>query len=212
MPLEEASGGCVSPSAIPRVLELASHATVIAIGPGLSRHPATQRCVRRLLPKVRLPSVVDADALNALVGHLDVVRHAKAPVILTPHPGEMARLLGCPVEAVQANRLRVARHAAARWRAIVVLKGHRTVVADPSGRTYVNATGNPGMATGGMGDVLAGAIAGLMGQGWAPFEAAATGVHLLGRAGDLAAKAVGPVGLLASDVAAMLPAAIRHVR
>lgn len=208
-PLGEAIGGCVSPAAIQKVHELAGRATAVALGPGLSQQPATQRFVRQLLPTLRLPCVVDADGLNALAGHLEILRHARAPLILTPHPGEMARLVGRRVEAVQADRLRIAHEAAARWRVVVVLKGHRTVVAAPTGRTYLNSTGHAGMATGGMGDVLTGVIGSLLGQGFAPFDAAVAGVYLHGRAGDLAARALGPVGLLATDVAAQLPAAIR---
>ncbi|MBI4227518.1 MAG: NAD(P)H-hydrate dehydratase [Candidatus Omnitrophica bacterium] len=210
-PLPEATGGYLSSASIPAVLALAARADVVALGPGLSRAPATQQCVRRLLPKLPRPLVLDADGLNAVAERPELVRRARAPVILTPHPGELARLLGCSVEAIQRDRVRAAVSTARAWRAIVVLKGYRTVIADPSGKTVVNTTGNPGMATGGMGDVLAGVIAALVGQGFSPFDAAATGAHLHGLAGDLAARELGPVGLLASDVAARLPAAIRRL-
>ena len=209
-PLPEISGGSLSIAAIPRIVALAARADVVALGSGLSRQPMTQRCVRQLLPRLTVPVVLDADGLNALVGHTGIVRRMKAPVVITPHPGEMARLLWETTESVQANRLKIARDAARQWRAVVVLKGHRTVVASPSGKTSVNTTGNPGMATGGMGDVLTGVIAGLIGQGMAPFEAAVAGVRLHGIAGDLAAQALGPVGLLARDVVAQLPAAINR--
>ncbi len=209
-PLPEAAGGCLSSASIPMLVALAARADVVALGPGLSSSPATQQCVRRLLPKLQRPLVLDADGLNAVAERPELVRRVRAPVILTPHPGEMARLLGRRVETIQRDRLAAAKATAKSWRAVVVLKGHRTVVADPGGKTFVNTTGNPGMATGGMGDVLAGVIAALVGQGFSPFDAAATGARLHGLAGDLAARALGPVGLLASDVAARLPAAIRR--
>ena len=200
----------MTPRALRRMMALAERADVIAIGPGLSQHPSAQRCLRDFLPKVRRPVVVDADALNALSGHAMLARGVKAPLVLTPHPGEMARLVGQSVAAVQRHRRAVALGAARLLQAIVVVKGHRTVVADPAGRAVVNTTGNPGMATGGMGDVLTGVIASLIGQGFDPYEAAVTGVRLHGLAGDLAARELGPVGLLASDVADRLPAAIRR--
>lgn len=209
IPLPEVSGGWLSIAAIPKIVELAHQADVVAIGPGISRQPATQRCVRELLPRLSVPVVVDADGLNALVEHTSLLRRMKIPVVVTPHPGEMARLLARSVEFVQTHRVTVAREAAKRWRTIIVLKGHRTVVASPVGRTFVNTTGNPGMATGGMGDVLTGVIASVIGQGMAPYAAAVAGVRLHGLAGDLAARALGPVGLLARDVADRLPAAIR---
>jgi NAD(P)H-hydrate epimerase len=156
--------------------------------------------------------VLDADALNVLVGATDVLRTASAPIVITPHPGEMARLLGVKVEEVQRHRLRTARTAAERFRVVVVLKGARTVVAEPEGDAFVVPTGNPGMATGGMGDVLTGAIAGLIGQRLSPLAAAWAGAYLHGLAGDLAAAARGPAGFLAREVADHLPAALRAVR
>lgn len=210
-PLPEGRGGGMTAAAIPATLALLQRANVAAVGPGLSTAPPVQRMVRALLPQVTVPVVLDADGLNAMAGHTEAFRRRRAPLVLTPHPGEMARLLGCRREAVQHDRRRVAREAARRWRAVVVLKGHQTVIAGHDGRTVVNTTGHPGMATGGMGDLLTGVIAGLIGQGRGPFDAAVTGVWLHGRAGDLAAAAIGPVGLLARDVADRLPAAIRRV-
>ncbi|OGX40908.1 MAG: NAD(P)H-hydrate dehydratase [Omnitrophica WOR_2 bacterium RIFCSPHIGHO2_02_FULL_68_15] len=210
-PLPEAVGGCLSSASLAPILALAARADVVALGPGLSSAPATQSCVRRLLPRLRRPLVLDADGLNAVAGRPELVRCLPAPAILTPHPGELARLLGRPVAAIQRDRLVAAKAASKAWRAVVVLKGHRTVIADPSGKALINRTGNPGMATGGMGDVLAGLIAALVGQGITPFDAAILGARLHGLAGDLAAREVGPVGLLASDVAARLPAAIQRL-
>lgn len=210
MPLPESHGGVLAPAAVATILEEAARAQALVLGPGLSRHSTAQQAVRRLLPKLRTPLVLDADGLNAVAGHSALVRHAAAPIVMTPHPGELSRVLNRSIDSIQRDRVRAAVSTAKAWRAIVVLKGHRTVIADPSGRHRINATGNPGMATGGMGDVLSGAIASLIGQGASPFEAAVAGAHLHGLAGDLAAAAIGPVGLLARDLAEQLPRAIRR--
>ena len=154
--------------------------------------------------------VIDADGLNHLAGRGSVVRQARGERVLTPHPGEMARLCGVSRSAVERTRAEVAKRMARAWRCVIVLKGHRTVVCDATGHRYTNATGNPGMATGGTGDLLTGMIASLIGQGWPPFEAACTGVYLHGLAGDLAAHDVGDVGLIASDLVARIPLAIRQ--
>ncbi|MCL6580227.1 MAG: NAD(P)H-hydrate dehydratase [Firmicutes bacterium] len=188
--------------------------SAVVAGPGLGATPDVRRAVLDLLAGAagRLPVVLDADALNALAlegpeGVAAALRCAEVSVVLTPHPGEMARLLGSTVTAVQADRLGVALEAARSWRAVVVLKGAGTVVAAPDGRLWLNATGGPALATGGTGDVLAGAIGGLAAQGLGPLEAALVGVCLHGLAGDAAAVEVGSRGLLASDVAERLPLA-----
>jgi NAD(P)H-hydrate epimerase len=211
MPLADHEGALAEDAAT-QIRGLASAADVLACGPGLSRLPGPSAVVRRLVAECATPIVLDADALNVLVGATDVLRTASAPIVITPHPGEMARLLGVKVEEVQRHRLRTARTAAERFRVVVVLKGARTVVADPEGEAFVVPTGNPGMATGGMGDVLTGAIAGLIGQRLSPLSAAWTGAFLHGLAGDLAAAARGPAGFLAREVADHLPAALRAVR
>ena len=181
----------------------------VGVGPGVSLTSATQTAVRTLVARCPKPMVVDADGLTALVGHLDVLQQAAAPRVLTPHPGELARVLQRPVTEVQRSRQAAAARVARAWRSVVVLKGHRTVVAAPDGRAYVNETGHPGMATGGCGDVLTGVITSLLGQGLQPFDAAALGVYLHGLAGDLARDRIGEAGLLASDVAHTIPQAIR---
>jgi NAD(P)H-hydrate epimerase len=152
--------------------------------------------------------VVDADALTALSGHLALVRRARGPRLLTPHPGEAARLLQSSVADVQADRIESARRLAGETGAIVALKGAGTLVADPGGEVTVNQTGNPGMATGGTGDVLTGIAGGLLAQGLAPVAALRAAVYLHGLAGDLAATARGEAGLMAGDVADAVPAAI----
>jgi NAD(P)H-hydrate epimerase len=166
--------------------------------------------VRQLLPRVTKPCVVDADGLNAIAEEPHLLKRLTLPLILTPHPGEMGRLITLSAEQVQRDRERIATGYAQQSRMVVVLKGHRTVVANVDGACYVNDTGHPGMASGGMGDVLAGAIAGLLAQHLAPFDAARLGVYVHGLAGDLAAKEQGSVGLLASDLLATIPRALRQ--
>ncbi len=204
--------GALAEEAGDQIRELAGSADVVACGPGLSRLPGPRAVVRRLLAECTRPLVLDADALNNLAGSAADLRAARGPVVITPHPGEMARLLDAATEEVQRHRLQTARVGAERFRAAVVLKGARTVVASPEGEAFVIPTGNPAMAAGGMGDVLTGAIAGLIGQGLTPSVAAWTGAYLHGLAGDLAAAARGPAGLLAREVADHLPEALRAVR
>jgi NAD(P)H-hydrate epimerase len=230
--LPETGAGTLSRAAREQIEEFLPRVSVLALGPGLSAHPETVELVRELLPGVRVPCVLDADGLNAFAagegeaGRSHVGAPAGAPVaesfppggfrekpdlVLTPHPGEMARLLGLKGAAeVQADRLGVTERTAAAWRCTVVLKGARTLVAEP-GRTYINPTGNPGMATGGTGDVLTGMIAGLLAQGLEPGLAAAAGTFLHGRAGDLAAAERGQASLLAGNLLEYLPAAFREL-
>jgi hydroxyethylthiazole kinase-like uncharacterized protein yjeF len=186
---------------------------VAILGPGLG-HTATARALARdFVARCGVPLVVDADGLNALAasdggaGAVALLRR-EHPTIVTPHPGEMARLLGLSTREVQQRRLEVARGLAVETGAFVVLKGHRTVVADPSGRAAVNPTGNPGMATGGMGDVLAGMIGALLARGRDPWLATTAGVYLHGLAGDCAARRSGHESLLPSDLLASIPEAL----
>ncbi|MBI3312332.1 MAG: NAD(P)H-hydrate dehydratase [Candidatus Omnitrophica bacterium] len=198
----------VHPQPVPA--SLYRKADVIALGPGLSRKPAAKTLVRRLLARTTQPVVIDADGIAALKG-MKFLRRAGGAVI-TPHPGEMALLLGTTVRAVQADRKAVALKTAKRLGAVVVLKGHRTVIASPEGQMHVNTTGNPGMATAGMGDVLTGVIAALIGQGMEPFAAAKAGATVHGLAGDLAVKHIGEISLLAGDVLNELPNAFRKIQ
>lgn len=193
------------------LISFAADKTALALGPGIGRHPETAALVRELLPQLRKPIVLDADGINALAGHEEVLGSLAAPLILTPHPGEMARLLGTTSATVQRDRLQVAARVAHEHKVYVVLKGAGTVLAGPDGSLAVNPTGNPGMATGGTGDVLTGMIAGLLAQGLSPWEAACAGAYLHGLAGDLAAAALGEIGLVAGDVLQAIPDAIRRV-
>lgn len=180
----------------------------IAIGPGLGVSSRTREILSSIVCR---PSsiVIDADALNVIARDFEL--REKNEVIITPHPGEMSRLIGKSVQYVQANRIRVAKEAAKKYNCIVVLKGHKTVVASPAGKIYVNSTGGPGMATGGVGDVLTGMIAGLSGQGISSWDAAISGVYLHGRAGDLAAKEKGEYSMTASDLIEKIPNAIQQL-
>ena len=186
----------------------------IGIGPGLTTQAETSELVRAIVRERDLPIVLDADGLNAFAGRAMELRNARGNLAITPHPGEMARLAGCGTDNVQARRIEVARKAAADWNCHVVLKGHQTVVAAPDGRIGVNSTGNPGMATGGTGDVLTGILAGLTAQYGAELwpSVLSLGVFLHGLSGDLAAKEVGEAPLMASDLIRFLPNAFLQFR
>ncbi|MBT3295078.1 MAG: NAD(P)H-hydrate dehydratase [Verrucomicrobia bacterium] len=182
----------------------------VMIGPGLTRTEGAQRLAQSVLTSCPVPLVVDADALPD-AAQIDILKQAAGPLVLTPHPGEMARLRGCDVATVQSNRRQTARDVAAQTGATVILKGCGTVVAQPDGTAFINATGNPGMACGGMGDVLAGLLTGLLAQGLPPFEAAQAAVYLHGRAADRAAWQGAQASLKASDVVEALPPAFREL-
>jgi len=190
--------------------QIAQGKSVLAMGPGLSTHAETQQFIRGVLETTSLPVVLDADGLNAFAGRAAELRERKAELLaITPHPGEMARLIDATARDVQAKRLEVALDAAEQWRAHVILKGFHTILATPDGRAYVNTTGNPGMASGGTGDVLTGMLAGLTAEfGTKDWERVlGLGVYLHGLAGDVAAERVGQAPLVASDVIEALPEA-----
>lgn len=171
----------------------------------MGRNEDTGMLVSALVEESQIPLVIDADGINALASNIDVLKRAKSTPVLTPHPGEMARLLGCSVLDVQQNRYTCARHFSERYGAVVVLKGANTLVALPDGAVFVNRTGNPGMARGGSGDVLAGMIASFMAQGIAPELAAVCGVYLHGLAGDRCAKRLSQLAMTPSDLIEELP-------
>jgi hydroxyethylthiazole kinase-like uncharacterized protein yjeF len=183
--------------------QVARDKSVLAIGPGLSTNHETQQFIRTVLQKVSFPVILDADGLNAFAGQADELRTRKPELLaITPHPGEMGRLLGATARDVQAKRLQVALDAAEKWKAFVILKGFHTILATPEGQAYINTTGNPGMATGGTGDVLTGMLAGLTAEfGTKNWEhVLGLGVYLHGLAGDVAAERVGEAPLIASDL------------
>jgi ADP-dependent NAD(P)H-hydrate dehydratase len=212
LPLRQDGNGRLAPHALPQLLSEAQGHDVLAVGPGLGRSDALNDLVPELLAQVQQPAVLDADGINAFVDQPQRLRSpAGAPRIITPHPGEFARLLQSDTRTVQAQRRELVTAFARDHGVVVVLKGQATLVTDGR-RLYRNTTGNPGMATGGTGDVLTGLIAALCGQGLEPFAAAQLGVYLHGLAGDLARDSVGEVSLIASDLLPYLPAAFRSLQ
>ncbi len=183
-----------------RIARLLGNKSALMMGPGIPTHDAMAMVLRDLLGEVAVPTVLDADALNLLARNPIALKNASAPVVITPHPGEMARLLGSTVPEVQADRIEAARRAAAELDVLVALKGARTVIATPQGEAFVNPTGNPGMGSGGVGDVLTGMVAGLLAQGLEPLAALQLAVCAHGEAGDRAADRVGQHALLAGDL------------
>ncbi|HDR00414.1 MAG TPA: NAD(P)H-hydrate dehydratase, partial [candidate division WOR-3 bacterium] len=201
LPCPETEDGGLGPEALPDLL--AADAACAAIGPGLGTAPATRKLLRALLSQLECPMVIDADALNCLAGSLDILDDLKAPAVLTPHPGEMARIEPAPA----ADRVELARRFVSRRPVVLLLKGAPTIIAAPGRPAFINSTGNSGLATGGTGDVLTGIIAGLLAQGAPPFDAARAGAWLHGRAADLAVAELTEYSLAASDLLQYLPAA-----
>ncbi|MFH0964121.1 MAG: NAD(P)H-hydrate dehydratase [Planctomycetota bacterium] len=202
--------GAFAEGATRTILEIASDWDAAILGPGIGRSIPLQRFVAVLARELPIPLLIDADGLNNLAADLKVLVKRPALTVLSPHPGEMGRLLGRPAAEVQEQRRELAEAFAQEHRTVVALKGHRTVVTDGE-RTYVNLSGNAGLATGGTGDVLSGVIGTLLAKGLGAFDAAALGVFLHGLAGDLAARAIGETGLTAEDVLDALPQAARFV-
>jgi len=205
VPTDECASGSFSVSAVPEILSAVSGADAVALGPGLSRHEEAAEVAALLLEELACPVVLDADGLTAFGGRLDRLARSRAPRVLTPHPGEAAALLCWTVAEVQRDRRAAVERLTAETGSAVVLKGSRTLVALPTGELRVNVTGNPGMATGGSGDVLTGLIAALLAQRLPPLEAACAGVFLHGLAGDLAARSRGEQSVVAGDLVDALP-------
>jgi NAD(P)H-hydrate epimerase len=212
-PLPETGAGTMSSDARERIEQLAKGKSVLAIGPGISRDAQTAELVRKLIASLQSSIVLDADGLNAFEGRTEELNGKGRTLVITPHPGEMARLAGCSIADVQSNRLQVARKFAREHEVIVVLKGHRTLVVQPDGEAWVNTTGNPGMSTGGTGDVLTGMTAGMMAQhSKNSFAAVLAAVHLHGLAGDVMRERVGEHSLVATDLLRGLPEAFRRTQ
>ncbi|HOH42083.1 MAG TPA: NAD(P)H-hydrate dehydratase [Candidatus Hydrogenedentes bacterium] len=203
--------GSLSEAAFSELMSFCGDKSTLLLGPGLSRHEETVRCVRRLCREITLPLVIDADALNALAEHKDDMKDAfhlrEEPVIVTPHPGEMSRLAGLPTAYIQKNRIPVALEFAQRWQVITALKGKDTIIAAPDGRVALCPLGNNGMATGGSGDVLAGIAGALLAQKIPAFDAACAAVYVHALAGDFAARRLGTRALIAGDIIDALPPA-----
>lgn len=210
IPLDDMDCGRISRGSKVQIKNWMDRVNVIAAGPGLSVSDDIQDVIGFIIKESRVPLVLDADALNAVSKNISVLNELGTDAVITPHPGEMARLAGISTEEVQNDRIGTAVGFARKWGVITVLKGSRTVIALPDGTVYVNTCGNPGMATAGSGDVLTGIIAGLIGQGVGPADAAAAGVYLHGLAGDAAACVMGQHGMIAGDMVEMLPGVVKN--
>jgi ADP-dependent NAD(P)H-hydrate dehydratase / NAD(P)H-hydrate epimerase len=210
-PLKETTEGTIAASALDRIAALAQGKSVLAIGPGISRFPETSELVRTLVKQIEIPIVLDADGLNAFECETNKLSGGNRLLVITPHPGEMARLAGISTADVQKDRLGVARKFAREHELIVVLKGNRTLVVQPNGEAWVNTTGNPGMSTGGTGDILTGMVAGMIAQHRnEPLLAVCAAVHLHGLAGDVMRESVGEHSMVATDLLRGLPEAFRR--
>ena len=199
IPVPMTDCGSISPDAVD-ITALTKKCTALLFGPGISKCRYTEEILFGIIKNNTLPAVIDADGINLLSDNIELLCECKAPVILTPHPAEMARLCAASVEEVETNRIEIARNFAKKYNCILVLKGANTIVASPEGEISFNLTGNPGMSTGGSGDVLAGIIVSLLAQGFSPIDAAKYGVFLHGKAGDEAAAKHGERGMLPSDI------------
>jgi NAD(P)H-hydrate epimerase len=207
LPLPETDETTLGYNGWEKILEFSQGKTVMAIGPGLGTHPETVKLVQKALSSLDLPLVVDADGINALQDNPEIIKKAKGPVVLTPHPGELARLLGISTQELLANRLEIAQGTAQKWGVYLVLKGAYSLMASPGGEVFINPTGNPGMASGGTGDILTGMIAGFIAQKYDIMSAVKLGVYLHGLSGDLAAEALGEEYINATDLLKFLPEA-----
>lgn len=210
MPLNESREQTLSITALRQIQKSFTDFNAVAIGPGLSRNPSTQKLILRIIETCPLPLIIDADALNALQGRLHILAKMKTTKILTPHVGEMSRLIKQKKENIEKNRRAAVETFAQKYKCILLLKGSKTVIASPGKSIYTNSrTGNPGMATAGSGDVLTGMIAAFSAQGLSGFEAAKYGAYLHGKAGDLAAKAKTKLSMIASDIIDYIPKAVK---
>ncbi|NMB46976.1 MAG: NAD(P)H-hydrate dehydratase [Firmicutes bacterium] len=214
IPLPETTDRSLSIEALPAIRRQLPRMDALVLGPGLSQHSSTGDLVEALLQEVACPVILDADGLNLAAGRHSLLARTRTscPLVITPHPGEMARLLGCSIEQVQADRLAVAQEVAQRFHCTAVLKGAGTIVAAPEGGFWVNTTGNIGMATGGTGDVLSGVIGALLAAGVSAASAAGMGVYVHGLAGDLASKRRGEISLVAGDLVDTMPEAWQMIR
>ncbi len=212
VPQQETASGSIALANREALLALAQRVDMVVIGPGLSLAEETQQLVRELAAGIDRPLLIDGDGITALCGHREIIRDRRAPTVLTPHLGEMARLTGRPLPEIERGRMAVLQETAADLKAWIVLKGARSLIGTPSGRVFINMTGNPGMATAGAGDVLTGTIAAMAGLGLPIEEAVRKGVFLHGLSGDLAAADKGEDGITAQDILNYLPYALKTDR
>jgi NAD(P)H-hydrate epimerase len=205
--LSETDEGTLSFEAYDNIMEFAKKIDAIALGPGLTTHPDTIKLIKKIVSTSDKPLVIDADGINAIADELLVLRKAKAPLILTPHPGEMARLLHTSAKGIQLDKWKITKELADKYGITIVLKGFHTIIAGTGKKIYINSTGNPGMASGGMGDVLTGVIAGFLAQGLNPIDSAKLGVYVHGLAGDISENR----NILASDILDKLQEALNGI-
>lgn len=211
-PLPETNLETLGPESLERAMKIAGEKkTAIAIGPGISTTDETREFLYEIIRESELPMLIDADAITLVSDNPKILNESQAPIVLTPHPGEMSKLAKITTEEIQADRINAARNFSTKFKVYLVLKGARTVISTPEGEIYINTTGNPGMSSGGMGDVLSGIIGGLLAQGLDPVEACKLGVFVHGLAGDIVCEQNGEAGIIATDVANILPQAIREI-
>jgi NAD(P)H-hydrate epimerase len=210
-PLPENAAGTMSMESWPKIQALLEGKKAVALGPGISTNPETKDLIHRIIISSSAPLVIDADGITALAEDCALLKKATAPMVLTPHPGEMARLLEASVQEVQDDRIGVAQGFAVEHGIHLVLKGAQTVIAEPDGDLYINSTGNAGLASGGTGDVLTGMIAGFVSQGNSLGEACRLGVYLHGYIADSVAAEQGEIGLTATDLLTRIPVALKTV-
>ena len=202
----------ISSKALAVLVEMMDQYDVLALGPGLGKNKDTGKLVFSLIRKIKKPVVLDADGLNFISKNPGILKEKKSVLVVTPHPGEMSRLMRCSIDMIQKHRVETSLKFAKKYNVITLLKGACTVIALPSGEVFINSTGNPGLATAGAGDVLTGVIASIIGQGIEPGKAAIFGAFIHGLAGDLAKKDKGECGLIASDIISNIPEAILNIR
>ena len=209
--IEDSGSGKFSIDSLEQLLKIIKNKSSLVIGPGISTSIKTKEFFLELLKKVKIPVVIDADGLNILSENLSTLKEIKAPVILTPHPGEMGRLLGTNSKEVQENRINLSKSFSKKYKCWLILKGARTILATPEGKVFVNPTGNPGMASGGMGDVLTGILGSLLSQKYSVEESCILGTFLHGLSADIISETKGQIGITATDVAETIPEAIKKV-
>ncbi|MDI6786513.1 MAG: NAD(P)H-hydrate dehydratase [bacterium] len=210
-PLPETPSATLSSKGFPIIMDLISKFQAMALGPGIGRDNETIKLVKELVKKISIHLVIDADGIFALAEEPEILKEVKSPIVITPHMGELAHFLKIKINDVSNNRIHYAQKVAKEYKIVVILKGAHTLIADPSGNIFINSTGNPGMASGGVGDVLTGIIAGLLAQGLGILEASKLGVYLHGLAGDLALEEKGELSLIASDLLNNIPKAINYL-
>lgn len=210
-PIKDKDTGHFLKDSIEPIIKEVKEMDCIALGPGIGVDKDRIQLVSEIIRDTKVPMGVDADGINCIAENIEILNQGKGPIIITPHPGEMARLLNKDIQEIEKNRQYYSQYISEKYNIIVVLKGNKTIVTSPEGQTYINKTGNPGMATAGSGDVLTGIIASLLGQRLDPFDAAKLGVYLHGLAGDITRDRLGEYGMIASDIIEAIPYAIMRV-